>query len=56
MTPKQKKAFEDLEAVVKTLIGKVFELEDENREMKDKLGRVMAHPALAVPPLSEIKA
>ncbi len=55
MTPKQKKDFADLDAVVKTLIGKTLELEDENRELREKLDRVMAHPALSIPPLSEIK-
>ncbi len=56
MTPAQKKAFNDLDSVVKVLIKKVLEPEEENGETKEKLGRVMAHPALSVPPLSEIKA
>lgn len=35
MTPKQWKEFKDLKAVVQTLIGKVFELEADNVELKD---------------------
>lgn len=52
MTPKQKRAFDDLDAVVKTLIGKVFELEEENTEINERLARAEArmgeiaqHPA-----------
>lgn len=56
MTKAQLRAMKATEEVVKILIGKVSELEERCHELEEKNARVMAHPALSIPPLSEIKA